>query len=113
MLDRYIWGYAERISPEAPVPVVSRYRETIKGKGEGQGKHKKQSGGRGQYGDCKIRLSPLPRGSGYEFVDKIVGGVIPNKYIPAVDKGIREAAVRGRITSYNVCYTKLLRIMFK
>ncbi|MGE5926115.1 MAG: elongation factor G, partial [Gemmatimonadota bacterium] len=76
------------------------YRETIKGKAEGQGKHKKQSGGRGQYGDCWIRMAPRPRGSGYEFVDRIVGGVIPNKYIPAVDRGVREAAERGVVAGY-------------
>jgi elongation factor G len=76
------------------------YRETFRGVAEGQGKHKKQSGGRGQYGDCHIRLAPLARGSGYEFVDSIVGGVIPNKFIPAVDKGIQEAALRGPIAGY-------------
>lgn len=71
------------------------YRETFKKKGDGQGKHKKQTGGRGQYGDCWIRVEPQPRGTGYEFVNSIVGGAIPSKYIPAVDKGIREAAERG------------------
>ncbi|PYO37781.1 MAG: elongation factor G, partial [Gemmatimonadetes bacterium] len=71
------------------------YRETLKGKGEGQGKHKKQTGGRGQYGDCWIRLAPLPRGSGFVFDDQIVGGVIPRQYIPAVERGIVEAAQRG------------------
>jgi elongation factor G len=76
------------------------YRETLRGKAEGQGKHKKQSGGRGQYGDCWIRLAPRPRGAGYEFVDAIVGGVIPNKFIPAVDRGIQEAAVRGVIAGF-------------
>ncbi len=76
------------------------YRETFKGIAEGQGKHKKQTGGRGQYGDCWIRIAPLARGSGYEFVDEIVGGVIPNKFIPAVDKGIHEAAARGPIAGY-------------
>ncbi len=78
------------------------YRETFKGKAEGQGKHKKQSGGRGQYGDCWIRIAPRPRGAGYEFVDKIVGGVIPNKYIPAVDRGIQESAERGVVAGYPV-----------
>jgi elongation factor G len=76
------------------------YRETIRGNAEGQGKHKKQSGGRGQYGDCWIRLSPLARGSGYEFVDRIVGGVIPGKFVPAVDRGIQEAAARGALAGY-------------
>jgi elongation factor G len=71
------------------------YRETFKKKAEGQGKHKKQTGGRGQYGDCWIRIEPQPRGTGYEFVNSIVGGAIPSKYIPAVDKGIKEAAERG------------------
>ncbi len=78
------------------------YRETFKGKGEGQGKHKKQTGGRGQFGDCWIRIRPLKRGEGYRFVDSIVGGVIPNKYIPAVDKGIQESALRGVIAGYPV-----------
>ncbi len=93
-LERKFGVHAELVRPRVP------YRETLKGRGEGQGKHKKQSGGRGQYGDCKIRLAPLPRGSGYEFVDKIVGGVIPSKYIPAVDKGIQEAAERGVVAGY-------------
>jgi elongation factor G len=78
------------------------YRETLKGKAEGQGKHKKQTGGRGQYGDCWIRVSPLPRGSGFVFEDHIVGGVIPRQYIPAVEKGIIEAAARGPVAGYPV-----------
>src|SRR2546422_7346177 len=76
------------------------YRETLKGKSEGQGKHKKQTGGRGQYGDCWIRLAPLPRGSGFVFDDQIVGGVIPRQYIPAVERGIVEAAQRGPGAGY-------------
>ncbi len=78
------------------------YRETFKGKAEGQGRHKKQTGGRGQFGDCWIRISGLPRGAGYEFVDKIKGGVIPSKYVPAVNKGIQEAAERGVTAGYSV-----------
>lgn len=78
------------------------YRETIKATAEGQGKYKKQSGGRGQYGDCWIRLKPLPRGGGYRFVDSIVGGVIPGKFIPSVDKGVQEAARRGILAGFPV-----------
>lgn len=74
------------------------YRETLKGKAEVQGKHKKQSGGRGQYGDCHIRVESLPRGSGFEFVDSIVGGVIPKNFIPAVEKGIIESMLKGDLT---------------
>ena len=76
------------------------YRETIKAKGDGQGRHKKQSGGRGQFGDCWVRLAPVARGNGYEFDDKIVGGAIPRQYIPAVDRGIQEAAVRGVLAGF-------------
>jgi elongation factor G len=76
------------------------YRETLTGKGDGQGRHKKQSGGRGQFGDCWVRFGPRPRGAGYQFVDKIVGGVIPSNFRPAVDKGIQEASARGILAGY-------------
>jgi len=82
------------------------YRETIKGKAEVQGKFKRQSGGRGQYGDVWIRLEPKGRGEGYEFVDAIVGGVVPGKYIPAVDKGIQEAMAEGVLAGYPVVDVK-------
>jgi elongation factor G len=83
------------------------YRETIKGKAEGAHKYKKQSGGRGQYGDVSLRIEALPRGQGYEFVDAIVGGVIPGKYIPAVEKGIKEALAGGVIAGYPVVDVKV------
>ncbi|HZT69646.1 MAG TPA: elongation factor G [Terriglobia bacterium] len=83
-------------SPKIP------YRETIRGKADAQGKYKKQTGGHGQYGDCKIKMEPLPRGTGFEFVNEIFGGAIPRNYIPAVEKGIQEAAARGFLAGYPV-----------
>jgi len=82
------------------------YLETLKGKAEAQGKHKKQTGGRGQYGDCWIRLEPQPRGKGFEYVDGIVGGSIPRQYIPAVEKGIVERMGKGVIAEYPVVDVK-------
>jgi elongation factor G len=84
---------------ELKIPKVP-YSETIKGTARVQGKHKKQSGGRGQFGDCWIEMEPLERSGGYEFVDKIVGGVIPQQYRPAVDKGIQETMEKGVIAGY-------------
>lgn len=78
------------------------YFETIRGTAKVQGKYKKQSGGRGQYGDCWIEMSPVSRGEGYVFEDKVVGGVIPRQYIPAVDKGIQEASTEGFLAGYPV-----------
>ncbi|MDM8553210.1 elongation factor G [Desulfococcaceae bacterium HSG7] len=76
------------------------YRETIKKKVRVQGKHKKQSGGHGQYGDCWVQMEPLPSGQGFEFVNSIVGGSIPKTYIPAVEKGIVEASVKGVLAGF-------------
>src|SRR4029077_957191 len=76
------------------------YRETIRGNADVQGRHKKQSGGHGQYGDCKIRMEPLPRGGKFEFVNEIFGGAIPRNYVPAVEKGILESAARGYLEGY-------------
>jgi len=95
--ERMARKYGVRIETEQP---KIAYRETITAKAEGQGRHKKQSGGRGQFGDCWVRLSPRPRGAGYEFVDSIKGGVIPNKYLPSVDRGIQEAAARGVVAGF-------------
>jgi elongation factor G len=76
------------------------YRETIKGKSRVQGKHKKQTGGHGQFGDCWIQIEPMPRGKGFEFVDSIVGGAIPKTYIPAVEKGVVEASQKGVLAGF-------------
>ena len=76
------------------------YRETIRATAQVQGRHKKQSGGRGQFGDCWVEFQPLERGAGYQFEDGIVGGVVPRQYIPAIDKGIQEASARGFLAGY-------------
>ncbi|MFY9303281.1 MAG: elongation factor G [Atribacterales bacterium] len=78
------------------------YKETIKKPAKAEGKYKRQSGGRGQYGHAFLELEPLPRGQGFEFVDKIVGGVIPRNYIPAVEKGVQEAMQEGVLAGYPV-----------
>ncbi|MEO8432307.1 MAG: elongation factor G [Acidobacteriota bacterium] len=76
------------------------YRETIKGKADAHGRHKKQSGGHGQFADCKIRVEPLPRGADFEFVDDIYGGSIPRNFIPAVEKGIQEVRRKGFLAGF-------------
>lgn len=78
------------------------YRETITARVEAHGRHKKQTGGHGQFGDCKIKMEPLPRGSEFEFVDEIFGGSIPRQFIPAVEKGIQESRIRGYLAGYPV-----------
>ncbi len=91
--------YHTEVTLKAPkVP----YRETIRSRAEAQGRHKKQTGGHGQFGDCKIRMEPLPRGSGIVFVNEIFGGAIPRQYVPAVEKGIHESAARGYLAGYPV-----------
>ena len=91
--------YHTEVNLKAPkVP----YRETIRGKADVQGRHKKQTGGHGQYGDCKIKMEPLPRGAEFEFVNDIFGGAIPRNFIPAVEKGIKDAAARGYLAGFPV-----------
>jgi elongation factor G len=76
------------------------YRETITASTEAHGRHKKQTGGHGQFGDCKIRVEPMPRGADFEFVDDIFGGSIPRQYVPAVEKGIQDSRLRGFLAGY-------------
>ena len=83
------------------------YLETVRGKAEAQGKHKKQSGGHGPFGDCKLRIEPQPRGSGVSFGNEIFGGAIPRQYVPAVEKGVRESAARGFLAGYPVVDVKV------
>ena len=86
---------------DSALPTIP-YRESITASAEAEGKHKKQSGGRGQFGVAKLRFAPRPRGSGYEFVNSVKGGSIPRGFIPAVDKGVKEALARGIVAGYQV-----------
>jgi elongation factor G len=83
------------------------YKETVKGRAEGQGKYKKQTGGRGQYGDTWLRVEPLPRGGGFEFVDEIFGGAVPRNFIPSVEKGVRDCMKKGILAGYPVVDIKV------
>ena len=96
-LERMARKYGVHVETERP---KIAYRETITRGAEAHGRHKKQSGGRGQFGDCWIRLEPLPPGGDYEFVNSIKGGVIPGRFVPSVDRGIREAAAKGILAGY-------------
>jgi elongation factor G len=89
------------VEVDTSLPVIP-YRETITATAQAEGKHKKQSGGRGQFGVAFVKFAPLPRGTGYEYIDSIKGGSIPRQFIPAVDKGIQEALTRGILAGYPV-----------
>ena len=89
------------VEVDTALPKIA-YRETIKGRAAAEGKHKKQTGGRGQFGVAFVRFAPRPQGEGYEFIDSIKGGSIPRQYIPAVDKGIQEAFARGILAGFPV-----------
>jgi elongation factor G len=89
-------------------PPKTPYRETIKGAADERYRHKKQTGGRGQFGEVHLKVEPLPRGGVFEFVDAVVGGVIPGKFIPAVEKGVREAMQEGVIAGYPVVDVRVI-----
>ena len=97
---------ATGVTVERTRPRVA-FKETVKGKTEVQGRHKKQSGGRGQFGDVHLRVEANERGAGFEFADEIVGGVVPGKFIPAVEKGCREPLVDGLIAGYEMVDIKV------
>jgi elongation factor G len=94
------------VEVELKAPKVP-YKETIKGTAKAQGKHKRQTGGHGQYGDTWMELSPLPRGKGFEFEDAVVGGVIPRNFIPAVEKGVRELLPNGLLAGFPIVDVKV------
>jgi len=83
------------------------YKETVKGRAEGQGKYKKQTGGRGQYGDTWLRVEPMPRGGGFEFADDVFGGAVPRNFIPSVEKGVRECMKKGILAGYPIVDMKV------
>ncbi|HIU63920.1 MAG TPA: elongation factor G [Candidatus Avacidaminococcus intestinavium] len=99
ILERMTRKFGVEAGLKAP---LIEYRETIRMPAEAEGKHKKQSGGHGQYGHVVIKMEPLPAGSGFEFVDKIFGGAVPRQYIPAVEKGMRESLEHGVLAGYPV-----------
>jgi elongation factor G len=94
------------VDVELTAPKVP-YKETIKGRAEAQGKYKRQSGGRGQYGDCWLKVEPLQRGGGFQFEDEIVGGVIPRQFIPSVEKGVRNTLPDGYVAGYPLVDVKV------
>jgi len=103
--ELHLRSILQRMSAQYKLEVSSRppripYRETITARAEGHARHKKQTGGAGQFGEVYLRVEPLERGAGFEFVDEVKGGVIPNQYIPAVEKGVREVLAHGHVAGY-------------
>lgn len=104
MINRLTSKFGVEVNLEKPkIP----YREAITAQAKAEGKYKKQSGGRGQYGHCFLEIEPLPSGGGFEFINKIFGGAIPSKYIPAIEKGVKEAMAKGVLAGCPVIDTKV------
>ena len=99
LLDRLREVYKFEVNTRPP---RIAYRETVTATAEGHHRHKKQTGGAGQFGEVFLRIEPLPRGAGFEFVDQVKGGTIPGQFIPAVEKGVREVLASGAIAGYPV-----------
>jgi elongation factor G len=105
LLERLRETYKFEVSTRPP---RIAYRETVTANAEGHHRHKKQSGGAGQFGEVFLRIEPLPRGGGFEFVDQVKGGTIPTQYIPAVEKGVREALASGVIAGYTLVDVRVI-----
>ncbi len=105
LLDRLREGYKFEVNTRPP---RIAYRETIAGKAEGHHRHKKQTGGAGQFGEVFLRIEPLPRGGGFEFLDQVKGGTIPGQFIPAVEKGVREVLAQGAVAGYPVVDVRVI-----
>jgi elongation factor G len=105
MLERMKERYGVEVKTRPP---KIAYRETIAGRAEGHHRHKKQTGGAGQFGEVFLRVEPLPRGSGFEFADEVKGGTIPNQFIPAVEKGVRQVLEHGAVAGYQMQDVKVI-----
>jgi elongation factor G len=111
--ELHLRSVLERMASQFKLEVETRpprvpYRETVTAKAEGHHRHKKQTGGAGQFGEVFLRVEPLPRGAGFEFADEVKGGTIPNQFIPAVEKGVRQVLEHGAIAGYQMQDVKVI-----
>jgi elongation factor G len=113
--DLHLRSTLDRMANQFKLEVETRppripYRETITGKAEGHHRHKKQTGGAGQFGEVYLRIEPLSRGAGFEFVDEVKGGTIPTQFIPAVQKGVEQVLTSGPIAGYRCNDVRVIRV---